>query len=59
MSEGDVAEAEGFLSEMLVCFPVLGLCVFEKPSTGVIRQQVFFLKGSGSRTATFALLRTA
>jgi len=47
MSEGDVAEAEGFLSEMLVCFPVLGLGVFEKPSTGAIRQQVFFLKGRG------------
>lgn len=28
MSEADAADAEGFLSEMLLCFPVLGLNVF-------------------------------
>ncbi len=28
MSEADAADAEGFLSEMLLCFPVLGLGVF-------------------------------
>ncbi len=47
MSEGDVAEAEGFLSEMLVCFPVLGLNVFEKPAKGVEGHRVFSLKGKG------------
>jgi len=28
LSEADGADAEGFLSEMLLCFPVLGLSVF-------------------------------
>ena len=28
LSEADAADAEGFLSEMLLCFPVLGLSVF-------------------------------
>ena len=28
MSEADAADADGFLSEMLLCFPVLGLSVF-------------------------------
>ncbi len=28
LSEADVADAEGFLSEMLLCFPVLGVSVF-------------------------------
>ena len=32
LSEADVAEVEGFLDEMLLCFPVIGLPVFEKPS---------------------------
>ncbi len=32
LSEADAAELETFLDEMLLCFPVLGVCVFEKPS---------------------------
>lgn len=32
MSEADAADAEGFLSEMLLCFPVLGLGVFSPAS---------------------------
>jgi hypothetical protein len=32
LSEADSAEVEGFLDEMLLCFPVIGLSVFEKPS---------------------------
>lgn len=31
LSEADVAEVEGFLDEMLLCFPVIGLSIFEKP----------------------------
>jgi hypothetical protein len=31
VSEADVAEIEGFFDEMLLCFPVLGISVFEKP----------------------------
>lgn len=47
MSEIDLAEAEGFLSEMLLCFPVLGLNLFEKPESGQVARQILFLKGKG------------
>ena len=47
MSEADIAEAEGFLNEMLVCFPVIGLNVFEKPGTGQPGHRFLFLKGKG------------
>ncbi len=47
MSEVDVAEAEGFLNEMLVCFPVLGLTVFEKPAREQLGRRTLFLKGKG------------
>ena len=30
LSEADAADAEGFLAEMLLCFPVLGVSVFSK-----------------------------
>jgi hypothetical protein len=33
LSESDSAEAEGFLQEMLLCFPVLGVNLFNKPAT--------------------------
>lgn len=44
LSEADAAEAEGFLADMLLCFPILGLNVFEKavaPSKG----RRLFLRG--------------
>jgi Domain of unknown function (DUF4357) len=47
MSEADAAEAEGFLREMLICFPVLGLDVFEKPLKGQSGRQTLILKGKG------------
>lgn len=31
LSEADTAEVEGFLDEMLLCFPVLGFGIFERP----------------------------
>lgn len=31
LSEADTAEADGFLAEMLLCFPLLGLAVFTAP----------------------------
>jgi hypothetical protein len=41
------AEAEGFLDEDLLCFPVLGLRVFEQPSTfpSMSPSTLFFLRG--------------
>lgn len=32
LSESDVAEVEGFLDEMLLCFPLVGLSAFETPT---------------------------
>jgi hypothetical protein len=53
MSEADVAEAEGFLNEMLLCFPVLGLSVFEKPAKENRDQSVLSLKGKGVEARGF------
>jgi hypothetical protein len=43
----DEAEVEGFLDEMLLCFPVLGLSVFHKPVAAVKSDRKLFLKGKG------------
>ncbi len=47
LAEMDRAEAEGFLEEVLVCFPVLGLRVFEQPPTfpSMNPSKLFFLRG--------------
>lgn len=51
MSESDAADAEGFLSEMLLCLPTLGVSVFETPA--FINQQqysdVFYIASKGVR----------
>jgi hypothetical protein len=47
LSEMDEAEVEGFLEEMLLCFPVLGLSVFHKPVAAVQSRRKLFLKGKG------------
>jgi len=53
MSEVDIAEAERFLNEMLVCFPVLGLTVFEKPTAERLGRHVLFLRGKGIEAKGF------
>jgi hypothetical protein len=46
MSEMDVADAEGFLEEILLCLPVLGINEFNKPETNVLKNKSrLFLKG--------------
>jgi len=47
LSEMDIAGMEGFLDEMLLCFPVLGITVFEKPSAMVPDVRLFYLRGKG------------
>lgn len=44
LSEGDVAEVEGFLDEMLLIYPVLGLSVFEKPQPTKTAARRYYLK---------------
>jgi hypothetical protein len=47
LSESDVADADGFLAEMLLCFPVLGLNVFSAATTSGATKRVFYLSGKG------------
>lgn len=47
MSEADAADAEGFLSEMLLCFPILGLGVFSSESPARALGRAYFLNGKG------------
>lgn len=53
LSEADAAEAEGFLEDMLLCFPVLGLGVFEKASSSPARGRILILKGKGIESHGF------
>jgi hypothetical protein len=47
LSEADEADAEGFLNEMLLCFPVLGVTIFERPETKPADRQLLWLKNKG------------
>lgn len=47
MSEADAAEAEGFLEEMLLCFPVLGLGLFSAAGGARAAGRTLFLSGKG------------
>lgn len=45
LSEMDQAEVEVFLDEMLLCFPILGLSIFEKPVAAPVTANLLHLKG--------------
>jgi hypothetical protein len=45
LSEMDQAEVEVFLDEMLLCFPVLGLSIFEKPAAAAPTASLLHLVG--------------
>lgn len=47
LSEADASDAEGFLGDLLLCLPVMGLTVFEKAKLVAASQRVFFLKAKG------------
>lgn len=47
LSEAESADVEAFLEEMLLCFPVLGVSIFEKPEPKPAVRQAFFLKNKG------------
>ncbi|MBK9989639.1 MAG: GIY-YIG nuclease family protein [Verrucomicrobia bacterium] len=47
LSEADVADAEGFLSEMLLCFPVLGLGVFTAAAPVQKSAKLLFIVSKG------------
>ncbi len=47
LSESDSADAEGFLQEMLLCFPVLGITVFTAPASGAMSSADLHLSARG------------
>jgi len=47
LSEADVADAEGFLAEMMLCFPVLGLSVFTAAAPIQKSAKLLFLAAKG------------
>jgi hypothetical protein len=49
LSEGDAAEAEGFLDEVLLCFPLLGLSVFSAAATTAKKGGQLHLSGKGAK----------
>jgi hypothetical protein len=49
LSEADVADAEGFLDEMLLCYPLLGLSVFSAAATSPKKGRQLYLSSKGMR----------
>lgn len=47
MSESDAADAEGFLAEMMLCFPVLGVHVFTVATSSQRAVRQLLIKGKG------------
>ena len=47
LSEADTADAEAFLDDLLLCLPVVGLALFEKPRTGARSGDELFLRSKG------------
>jgi hypothetical protein len=47
LSEPETAEMDGFLDEMLLIFPVLGLGVFERPEPARVTARRYYLRARG------------
>ncbi len=47
LSEAEEAEVESFLDELLLCFPVLGVTIFEKPESKARNYELLWLKYKG------------
>ena len=53
LSEADSAEVEGFLDEMLLCFPVIGLSIFEKPGQRAPQAKQFTIVAKGIKASGY------
>jgi hypothetical protein len=53
LSEADVADAEGFLEDILLCLPVVGVRFFEKPRVKGKKAKRLFLKARGIQAIGF------
>ena len=47
LSEADTADAEAFLDDLLLCLPVVGLSLFEKPRMAARSSDELFLRAKG------------
>lgn len=47
LSEADAADAESFLADLLLCLPIVGMNLFEKPKVDVTGSRDLFLKAKG------------
>lgn len=47
LSEADAADAEGFLSDLLLCLPIVGVDAFERPKTAGRRAAELLIKAKG------------
>jgi hypothetical protein len=47
LSEADAADAEGFLGDLLLCLPVVGVNLFEKAKVDATHSRELFLKAKG------------
>ena len=47
LSEADTADAEAFLDDLLLCLPVVGLALFEKPRMAARSSDELFLRAKG------------
>jgi hypothetical protein len=47
LSKADAADAEGFLGDLLLCLPVVGVSLFEKAKAGAAKARTLTLKAKG------------
>ncbi len=47
LSEADAADAEGFLADVLLCLPVVGVNFFDKPRANITKERELLLKAKG------------
>jgi len=47
LSEADTADAEGYLADLLLCLPVVGVSLFEKPRAVASKKYDLFLRAKG------------
>lgn len=47
LSEADIADAEGYLADLLLCLPVVGVSFFDKPRESKRESNDLFLRGRG------------
>lgn len=57
LSEADAAEADGFLADLLLCFPILGYGFFEPPPNQAVTTRTLVLRAKGIEATGFESAR--